>query len=227
VGSYTHSMGPGIAKRTAVALAAVVVVVAVVALVTADDDSGEADRTSAAAPNAVQPGAPGEPSRKLSGDDAADVETPKHTAADVDFMRGMIHHHEQALVMTGYVAGRGAGRDISLLSKRLELSQMNEIEFMETWLRDRDADPAHGHGDELMPGMLTEAQLARLEASKGRRFKRLFLRGMIRHHRGALTMARRLYEDDGGMEPEIDRFVREVEADQGIEIGRMRALLAR
>src|SRR5918992_330997 len=175
-------MGPGIVKRTAVVLA-----VAVVLLATSGGDSGEADRTSAAAPNAVQPGAPGEPSRELSADEAADVKTPKHTAADVDFMQGMIHHHKQALVMTGYVAERSVGRDIPLLSKRLELSQKNEIEFMEKWLKDRGKGASHGH--ELMPGMLTDAELARLEAAKGRRFNRLFLRGMIRHHQGALTMA--------------------------------------
>jgi uncharacterized protein (DUF305 family) len=217
-------MGPGIVKRTAVVLAVVVVAVAVVLLVTSGGDSGEPDRTGAPAPNAVQPGAPGEPSRELSADEAADVKTPKHTAADVDFMQGMIHHHKQALVMTGYVAERSVGRDIPLLSKRLELSQKNEIEFMEKWLKDRGEGVSHGH--ELMPGMLTDAELARLEASKGRRFNRLFLRGMIRHHQGALTMAERLYRGDGGVEPEIDRFVRHVEADQGIEIGRMRGLLA-
>jgi uncharacterized protein (DUF305 family) len=218
-------MGPGIVKRAAVVLAAVAVAVGVVLLVTSGGESGEADRTSAAAPNAVQPGAPGEPSRELSADEAADVKTPKHTAADVDFMQGMIQHHKQALVMTGYVAERSVGRDIPLLSKRLELSQKNEIEFMEKWLKDRGKGKS-SHGHELMPGMLTDAQLARLEASKGRRFNRRFLRGMIRHHQGALTMAERLYKDNGGVEPEIDRFVRHVEADQGIEIGRMRALLA-
>lgn len=218
-------MGPRIVKRAAVVLAALAVAVGVVLLVISGGDSGEADRTSAPAPNAVQPGAPGEPSRELSAEEAADVKTPKHTAADVDFMQGMIHHHKQALVVTGYVAERSVGRDIPLLSKRLELSQKNEIEFMKKWLKDRGkGESSHGH--ELMPGMLTDAQLARLEAAKGRRFNRLFLRGMIRHHQGALTMAERLYKDNGGVEPEIDRFVRHVEADQGIEIGRMRALLA-
>ena len=36
-----------------------------------------------------------------------------------------------------------------------------------------------------------------------------------------------LYEDGGGLEPEIDAFARHVVADQEIEIGRMEALLER
>jgi uncharacterized protein (DUF305 family) len=49
---------------------------------------------------------------------------------------------------------------------------------------------------------------------------------MIRHHEGALAMVQELYATGGGLEPASDRFAREVDADQGIEIRRMRELLA-
>jgi len=78
----------------------------------------------------------------------------------------------------------------------------------------------------LMPGMLTERQLAQLGRAKGRPFDRLFLEFMIRHHEGALTMVRRLYAAGGGLESEADSFARHVEADQRIEIARMQQLLA-
>ena len=74
--------------------------------------------------------------------------------------------------------------------------------------------------------MASEEDLRRLAASRGRAFDRLFLRLMIRHHEGALTMV-----DDlngiprAGMEAEVASFARHVEADQRIEIGRMNALL--
>ena len=83
----------------------------------------------------------------------------------------------------------------------------------------------HGHGAHLMPGMLTEAQMMRLEATTGAAFNILFLRSMISHHLGALTMVRELREANGGLEPALDKLAREIEADQAIEIDRMRELL--
>ena len=77
-----------------------------------------------------------------------------------------------------------------------------------------------------MPGMLSEAELARLAAAQGAAFDRRFLRAMTRHHGGALRMVADLQAADGGAEPEIGAFVRHVEADQAIEIGRMEELLS-
>jgi uncharacterized protein (DUF305 family) len=181
----------------------------------------------------VQPGAPGEPSRTLSAGEASKIESTKHTTADVDFMRGMIHHHAQALVMTSLVRKRSASADIPLLARRMEISQQSEIEVMERWLTDRGETPPdaddhrHNHGahGRLMPGMVSAAKLARLAAADGREFDRLFLAYMTRHHRGALTMVSQLVAANGGAEPEIGAFTRHVEADQEIEIGRMRELL--
>jgi uncharacterized protein (DUF305 family) len=182
----------------------------------------------------VQPGAPGEPSRTISAEDAAKLESPGHTRADVDFMNGMIHHHAQALVMTSLVPARSSSRDISLLARRMELSQETEIELMEKWLTDRGEEPPdaedhkhdHGGAGGLMPGMVSSDNLSRLADSRGRGFDRRFLEYMTRHHQGALTMVNQLHADNGGLEPEIDAFTRHVVADQGIEIGRMEQLLA-
>jgi len=182
----------------------------------------------------VQPGAPGESSRAISEDDAVKLESVEHTQADVDFMKGMIHHHAQALVMTSLVSARSASRDIPLLARRMEISQESEVERMEKWLTDRDEEPPdaedhkhdHGGGGGLMPGMMSSEKLDRLADSRGRAFDRRFLEYMMRHHRGALTMVAELHADDGGLEPEIDAFTRHAEADQGIEIGRMTQLLA-
>jgi uncharacterized protein (DUF305 family) len=77
-----------------------------------------------------------------------------------------------------------------------------------------------------MPGMLTEEELAELEAADGEEFDRLFLEAMVRHHLGALQMVDDLYAADGGMEPEISRFAQHVYADQGIELSRMYDMLA-
>jgi uncharacterized protein (DUF305 family) len=197
-------------------------------------DSDDAQRSGVGEPNIVQAGAPGEPSTSLSEDDVADVKSTPHTQADVDFMKGMIHHHAQALLMTSLVRERSASPDIPLLARRAEISQQTEIETMERWLIARDEKPpdekdhrtGHGPGGGLMPGMVSAGKLARLAAAEGREFDGLFLEYMIRHHRGALTMVRRLAAAKGGAEPEIGLFTRHVEADQNIEIDRMQDLLA-
>jgi uncharacterized protein (DUF305 family) len=206
-----------------------------VALVLAGCAGGGDDEPTASgetAPNIVQPGAPGQPSRTLTPEELAEIEPTEYTKADVAFMQGMIPHHGQALEMTALVPARSAQKGIKLFARRIEISQEAEISQIRRWLRARDEPVPQQHqagGDHgaLMPGMLTDAELARLEAAKGAEFDRLFLTFMIRHHEGALKMVADLRSTDGGVEPEIDAFVRHVDADQQIEIGRMREALER
>ncbi|MGR2752388.1 DUF305 domain-containing protein [Agromyces arachidis] len=177
----------------------------------------------------VQLGAPGEPNRTLSPEEAGGIEQPGHTDADIAFMQMMIVHHDQALTMTGWVDERTTDRDLRLLAERMRISQDDEVDFMAGWLQDRGT-PLRGehadHGAAMMPGMLTDEQLAELEAATGEDFERLFLEYMIQHHAGALEMVADLRAAGGGMELEVDRFARDVEGDQGIEIARMQSMLA-
>ncbi|SDH14616.1 DUF305 domain-containing protein [Nonomuraea jiangxiensis] len=179
----------------------------------------------------VQPGRPGETGQVLPLDQVQPPDTD-YTDADVRFMQGMIRHHAQALEMTGLVAGRTESTGLPRFAKRIEVSQRDEMDLMVNWLRERmqqvpSVDSGHAHsGGALMPGMLTEAQLAELRAAKGEQFDRLFYQYMIQHHTGALRMVEQLYTEKGGMEPEIDQFATHVDSDQRIEITRMRQLLA-
>jgi len=177
-------------------------------------------------PRVVQPGAPGQPGRTLSRDDLTTFAPPTHTPADARFMQRMIAHHEQALAMTALVDGGDAGADVRLLAGRIEISQREEIAQMRRWLTDRGEATGHAHHGEPMPGMASAEQLDRLRRARGAEFDRTFLQLMIAHHEGALEMVRELYAAGGGLEPACDRFAREVNADQSIEIARMRALLA-
>jgi uncharacterized protein (DUF305 family) len=88
-------------------------------------------------PQALQPSAPGQPSRVLSAEELVAAVHPEHTPADTRFMQGMLAHHAQAIVMTGLVAERTQNRDIRLLARRIELSQDDEIAIMRRWLVDR------------------------------------------------------------------------------------------
>src|SRR4029434_1806756 len=132
-------------------------------------------------PAIVQPGAPGETARPITPESAATVAastTP--TAADVSFMQGMIGHHAQALEMTALLPSRTSRADMRLLARRIELSQADEISWMERWLEVRgQSEPnSHSHhasGGNLMPGMLTADEMTRLAAATGNEFDRLFL----------------------------------------------------
>jgi len=78
----------------------------------------------------------------------------------------------------------------------------------------------------LMPGMLNAEQMEQLTSATGREFERLFLEFMIMHHEGALTMVQTLFNSSGaGQESLIFKFASDVDADQTIEILRMRRML--
>src|SRR5260221_4613236 len=117
-----------------------------------------------------------------------------YTDADVDFMAGMIPHHAQAVIMAGWAPSHGARTDVAILCERIVVAQRDEIAMMQTWLRDRGqavpdaASTRHRmkmngvEHDMLMPGMLTDEEMAALDRARGAECARLFLVGMIKHH---------------------------------------------
>jgi uncharacterized protein (DUF305 family) len=183
-------------------------------------------------PQLVQPGRPGEESKVVSAEASARSAALPHTAGDTTFMQGMIGHHQQALEMTALLNQNSQSDEMKLLAKRIEVSQIDEINLKKDWLTARREtlpdEHAHHAGDHaLMPGMLTQAEMKALAAAKGQEFDRLFLQGMIKHHQGALTMVQQLFRTPGaGQDGEIFAFASDVDADQSMEIDRMAAMLA-
>ena len=158
--------------------------------------------------------------------------------ADVDFMAGMIPHHAQAVVMAGWAPTHGARKDVAILCERIVVGQRDEIAMMQSWLRDRGetvpdaASTRHRmkmngvEHDMLMPGMLTDEEMAALDHARGPEFDRLFLTGMIKHHHGAIDMVDVLFKSYGAAQDEtIYKFASDVYADQSIEIDRMTGML--
>ncbi|MEV7967859.1 DUF305 domain-containing protein [Sphaerisporangium sp. NPDC088356] len=201
-----------------------------VTLLSACSPAGSA-QVSERAPAVVQPGAPGEPGQVLTDDKVPQPEGQLYTEADVRFMQGMVLHHAQALVMAGMVPARTTRKDLTLLAERIKVSQEDEITLIQHWLQARlkqvpNGTSGHTHGGDLMPGMLTDEQLAELKKATGTEFDKLFVKFMIYHHTGALGMVEKLFADNGGQEPETYQFATHVDADQRIEIDRMRQLQA-
>ena len=160
-----------------------------------------------------------------------------YVQADVDFMTGMIGHHAQAIVMSRWAPTHGASSSVRILCERIINAQQDEINTMQTWLRDRSepVPQASGTGMKmagmdhpmLMPGMLTDAQLQQLDSAQGADFDRLFLTFMIQHHRGAVTMVKQLFSTYGaGQDETIFKFASDVNVDQTTEIARMERMLA-
>jgi uncharacterized protein (DUF305 family) len=161
-----------------------------------------------------------------------------YTDADVDFMAGMIPHHAQAVIMAGWAPSHGARKDVAILCERMVVEQRDEIAMMQRWLQDRgqavpDATSMRHRmkmngveHDMLMPGMLTDEEMAALDAARGPEFDRLFLMGMIRHHQGTIDMVDVLFKSYGAAQDEtVFKFASDVHADQSIEIDRMHQML--
>ncbi|MEO2197153.1 MAG: DUF305 domain-containing protein [bacterium] len=187
---------------------------------------------SQAQPPIVQPGAPGEPSRLISSTEASDLAGIGFTDADVKFMQGMISHHTQATEMTQLLATRSNSDAMQRMAQRIEISQEDEIAMMQDWLRARGqavtAPDAHHAPDwEPMPGMLTAEEMDQLDQTEAGEFDRLFLRLMITHHRGALTMVDTLLSQRGAAQDSLlFGFTSDITSDQSMEIDRMDGMLA-
>jgi uncharacterized protein (DUF305 family) len=212
-------------RASAVLAAAVVVSFASVACATtpAPPTPAPVATSSAASASSTRPAAP--------------VRAPNE--ADINFVTGMIAHHAQALVMAGWAPSHGASQAVRVLCERIINEQHDEIALMQTWLRDRnlpvpDAKPGpmkmkmNGMEHEmLMPGMLTDAQMKELDAARGTEFDRLFLKYMIQHHTGAVTMVQELFDTNGAaQEQSVYKLASDVSADQTSEITRMQKMLA-
>jgi uncharacterized protein (DUF305 family) len=180
----------------------------------------------------VQPGAPGEPVRELTADEAIEIANTSYSPADARFMQDMIPHHHQAIEMAELVADRTNRPELIDVAGRIDASQADEIEFMQQWLRERGEhvpEPtAHDamHTSHAMAGMATPEQMSELAASKGTDFDRLFLKLMITHHEGAVTMVEELLKQPGAAyDPGLFEFTTDVTNDQTAEIEKMNALL--
>ncbi|MEV0248245.1 DUF305 domain-containing protein [Nocardia sp. NPDC050712] len=128
---------------------------------------------------------------------------------EVGFTQDMTAHHQQALLMVQRL-DPAASAPVRRLAQQLADTQRMEIGTMLGWLRLANASPmpsrpmawmrteagaAHQHSGTstateagAMPGMATMAEMDALAAAKGRDAEILFLRLMIRHHQGGMSM---------------------------------------
>ncbi len=133
-----------------------------------------------------------------TGTDAPDHQPAAHSAADVEFVRNMIPHHQQALVLGEMVPSRTANPDVRMMATHISADQRAEIRTLNGLLADwgEPADPpgmSHHDGMDMsgmpMKGMVDQATLDKLRTLNDEAFDTLWVTSMIGHHEGAVTMA--------------------------------------
>lgn len=233
---HLRLMNPGIVRSF---FSAAILLVAIAAAGCAP--GGSAADQAAGGPAAHASAANADPKASIhyptAGQAALGITQP-YSDADIAFMTGMIPHHAQAVIMAGWAPTHGAREDVAILCERIAVGQRDEIRTMSQWLADRGLpvpDPAStrmhmkmngAEHDMLMPGMLSDAEMAALDKARGAEFDRLFLQGMIKHHQGAIDMVNTLMKSYGAAQDDsIFKFQSDVYADQTTEISVMQRML--
>ncbi len=155
-------------------------------------------------------------------------------------MSRMIAHHAQAVLIASWAPTHNASAELQRVAERILVSQRDEIEWVRYWLAEKGEPmlqrtsappripmPIHEMDhDQLMSGMLTDAQIATLDPARGAAYDTLFLTLMIQHHEGAIPMVNALFDSPGaGQDETVFRFASDVFSDQTTEIARIEAIL--
>jgi uncharacterized protein (DUF305 family) len=181
------------------------------------------------------------------GRDAGSVATPTSDSVDAGFARDMARHHQQGVEMANMVATHSQDPEVRLLGFDISATQTNQVGRMQGWLDLWSLPPSNGTSmawmgadmanmpgmsgmtgmtmsdTSLMPGMASEAEMAHLQTLAGRPFDVEFLRLMIRHHQGGLSMA--LYAEKHAAEPAVRRLAQTIAETQTAETTTMTQML--
>jgi uncharacterized protein (DUF305 family) len=143
-----------------------------------------------------------------------------YSRADINFAEMMIPHHEQALEMVALAQTNTTNEEILALAEQIRGAQEPEIVLMKSW-PGVDVSKHEGHS---MSGMLSDSEMEKLAAAKGAEFDRLFLEGMIKHHEGAIDMAKEVVDSKN---QSVMRLAEWIVNAQALEIETMRTLLGK
>ena len=144
--------------------------------------------------------------------------------ADLAFLTGMKPHHEQAVEMSDMVLAANPPAPVAELAQQVKAAQGPEIEQIDQMLADLGAEGGEGHSAGGHGGMMSEADMTALMDATGAEAARLYLEGMIEHHKGAIEAAETQLAE-GEYEP-ARTLATSIAKDQAAEITKMEALLA-
>ncbi|MFI8483631.1 DUF305 domain-containing protein [Streptomyces rubrogriseus] len=160
---------------------------------------------------------------------SASASQGQHNAADVAFAKGMIPHHRQAVEMADLAPDRARSAEVKKLAADIKKAQDPEIKTLSGWLtswgEDVPAEGAMDHSMHDMGGMMTAEEMTELENASGKAFDTAFMEMMIKHHEGAVEMAK-TEQADGAYGP-AKKMAGEIIDSQSEEIEQMNELLGK
>ena len=156
----------------------------------------------------------------LSGCAASTQSNSEYSADDIAFAEMMIPHHEQAIEMSEIALSNTTNPEVLQLAQEIRDAQSPEIELMMS----RTGAKGSNHAGHMMDGMLSQDELSDLRQAKNKNFDLLFLKGMIRHHEGAIEMAQDVA--DSGNKEVADLSASIITAQES-EISKMNELLTK
>ncbi|MFC8801983.1 DUF305 domain-containing protein [Streptomyces anthocyanicus] len=222
-----------IRKRSLMRRTAVVAAAGAAALVLAACGGSGGDGSAGHGGHAAT--APSSAPSSASASASASASQGQHNAADVAFAKGMIPHHRQAVEMADLAPGRARSAEVQKLAADIKKAQDPEIRTLSGWLTSWGEDvPAEGAMDHSthdmsgmggMGGMMTAEEMTGLENASGKAFDTAFTELMIKHHEGAVEMAR-TEQADGAHGP-AKKMAGEIIDSQSAEIEQMNALLGK
>ena len=163
---------------------------------------------------------------KAMSDFMAGMNTPLTGKPDIDFMQGMIPHHQGAIDMAKVVLQYGKDAEVKTLAENVIKAQEGEIAMMKAWLGKIDqsalvSDPKSTTGNEqAMVAMMKSMAVPYTGDADAD-----FLNGMIPHHQGAIDMAKVALQF--AKDPEVLNLAQDVVTAQEREIVFMTGWLAK
>ena len=206
------------------AFAVVAAMAAALVLVGCGDNGPRAEAAASAGPPSV----------------TAASQTSSFKEADVMFAQQMIPHHQQAIQMAQMAPSHAQSPKVKQLAAKIGAAQAQEIKTMTSWLHAWGKpvpsgmpgmmspmpgmmSPMPGMMGSPSPGMMSQQEMSQLMAAHGAQFDRLFLQMMIRHHEGAVEMAKT--EQARGLNPAAKKLAHKIETSQTAEIAQMQQML--
>jgi uncharacterized protein (DUF305 family) len=147
--------------------------------------------------------------------------------ADVAFATQMIPHHQQAVTMADLALQKATTAEVKTLATAIKAAQAPEIEQLSRWLKawGKPVPTPGEHDGHTMAGMMNPQEMDDLTKASGSMFDRMWTEMMIKHHQGAVAMAKT--EQTSGKDAASVALAKTIQTAQTTEIATMQRLLGR